>query len=239
MNTIKMFIFFVTSTSVFSQSYSPTTHQGVVVDHRYFSLSYVEEHEQAEWVYYHLIDTLLKKKVKRVDHFRTDPLVTTGSAALEDYENSNYDRGHLVPAADMVFSEKAMSASFLLSNVSPQEPSFNRGIWKKLEALVHSWVVAKKSLHIVTGPIFQNNKGYIGSNKVTVPGAYYKVIYANEDKKMIGFVLPNQATTLSLQNFVLSVDAIENLTKIDFFHQLDDAVETVLEAHKIADYKNF
>ena len=74
----------------------------------------------------------LKKKVKRVDYFRTDPLVTTGSAVLADYENSNYDRGHLVPAADMVFSEKAMSASFLLSNISPQEPSFNRGIWKKI-----------------------------------------------------------------------------------------------------------
>lgn len=224
---------------MFGQSYSPTTHQGVVVDHRYYSLSYVEEHEQAEWVYYHLVDTLLKKKVKRVDHFRTDPLVTTGSAVLADYENSNYDRGHLVPAADMVFSEKAMSASFLLSNISPQEPSFNRGIWKKLEALVHSWVVEKKSLHIVTGPIFQNNKGYIGSNKVTVPGAYYKVIYADKDQKMIGFVLPNQATKLSLQNFIVSVDAIEDLTKIDFFHQLDDAVETVLEAHRITNYKNF
>ena len=239
MSTTKIFIFFITTTSVFGQSYSPTTHQGVVVDHRYYSLSYVEEHEQAEWVCYHLVDTSLIKKVERKDHFRSDPLIITGSATLEDYKGSNYDRGHLAPAADMLFSERAMLTSFFLSNMSPQEPSFNRGIWKKLEALIRSWAVEKKSLHIVTGSIFENNKGYIGSNKVTVPGAYYKVIYADKDQKMIGFVLPNQATTSSLQNFIVSVDAIEDLTKIDFFHQLDDAVETVLEAHKITNYKNF
>ena len=77
MNTIKFFILLMVTTIVFSQSYPSTKYQGVVIDHRYYSLSYVEQHEQAEWEYYHFIDTLLNKNVKRVDHFRTDPLVTT------------------------------------------------------------------------------------------------------------------------------------------------------------------
>ena len=116
----------------------------------------------------------------------------------------------------MLFSEKAMSASFLLSNVSPKEPSFNRGIWKKLEALVRSWVVGKKSLHIVIGLIFQNNKGCIGSNEVTVPEAYYKVIYADENQKMIGFVFPNQAIKSSLQKFIFFV-SLKMLLKLKRF----------------------
>ena len=116
----------------------------------------------------------------------------------------------------MLFSEKAMSASFLLSNVSPKEPSFNRGIWKKLEALVRSWVVGKKSLHIVIGLIFQNNKGCIESNKVTVPEAYYKVIYADKNQKMIGFVFPNQAIKSSLQKFIFFV-SLKMLLKLKRF----------------------
>tara|TARA_B110000908_G_scaffold167917_1_gene221760 strand:+ start:812 stop:958 length:147 start_codon:yes stop_codon:yes gene_type:complete len=48
MNTIKFFILLMVTTIVFSQSYPSTKYQGVVIDHRYYSLSYVEQHEQAE-----------------------------------------------------------------------------------------------------------------------------------------------------------------------------------------------
>jgi endonuclease G len=50
-----------------------------------------------------------------------------------DYEKSGYDRGHLAPAADMGFSKITMAESFYYSNMSPQVPGFNRGIWKQLE----------------------------------------------------------------------------------------------------------
>ena len=41
---------------------------GEVVEHTYYSLSYVEEHEQAEWVHYKLNSTMLKGEVPRKKH---------------------------------------------------------------------------------------------------------------------------------------------------------------------------
>ena len=80
-----------------------------------------------------------QKKFKRKNDFRIDPVVKTVSATPADYRNSGYDRGHLCPAGDMAFSEIAMSESFYMSNISPQVPSFNRGIWKTLEQKVRDW----------------------------------------------------------------------------------------------------
>ena len=61
---------------------------------------------------------------ERTENFRPDPAVPSGSAQLNDYKNSGYDRGHLCPAGDMTFNEQAMSETFYLSNMSPQEPAF-------------------------------------------------------------------------------------------------------------------
>ncbi|KKK52962.1 hypothetical protein LCGC14_3099610, partial [marine sediment metagenome] len=84
---------------------------------------------------------------------RKDPHVSTGSATLSDYKGSGYDRGHIIPAADMKWSPDAMSASFFMSNMSPQDPSFNRGIWKKLEEQVREWAVGNREIYVVTGPV--------------------------------------------------------------------------------------
>jgi endonuclease G len=68
-----------------------------------------------------------------------------------DYTNSGFDRGHLAPAGDMKWSETAMDESFLMSNISPQKPAFNRGIWKKLEEKIRSWAIENDSIIVVTG----------------------------------------------------------------------------------------
>ena len=170
----------------------PISTTGQIIKHKYYNLSYSPQNKQAEWVFYLLTKANSSGGVKRKNNFRPDPLVSTGSASLDDYKNSGYDKGHLCPAGDMSFDSQAMSETFYLSNMSPQFPSFNRGIWKKLEDLVRKWAIDEDSLYIVTGPIFINNRGSIGPNKVTIPGFYYKVIYdPTGNKKMIGFIIPN------------------------------------------------
>jgi endonuclease G len=209
---------------------SPISTTGQIIKHKYYTLSYSKQNKQAEWVFYLLTKNNSLGAVERKNNFRPDPLVTTGSASLKDYSKSGYDKGHLCPAADMSFDSQAMSETFYLSNMSPQVPTFNRGIWKKLEELVRSWSLQEDSLYIVTGPIFLKNKQSIGPDKVTVPGYYYKVIYDPiGKKKMIGFILPNEKGSGQLSNYSVTVDSVEKITKIDFFHNLPDSLENRLE----------
>ncbi len=213
-----------------AQNYSPSsTHE--IVKHTYYTLGYDEGHEQAAWVCYTLTPTLLAVETKRTNDFREDSAISTGSASLADYRRSGYDRGHLCPAADMVRSPGAMSESFLMSNMSPQHPSFNRGGWKRLEEFVRE--VAKKSsiTYVVTGPVLSEALGSIGKNEVTIPAHYYKVFYQPEEDCMVAFVMPNEKIMQrDLMLYVVSVDSVEVLTGIDFFAELPDSLESSLES---------
>lgn len=202
---------------------------GELIRHTYYSLDYNELHEQPNWVCYRLTYDMIKGLASRADDFRADAAVSTGSAELEDYRGSGYDRGHLCPAADMKLSKEAMSETFFLSNMSPQNPSFNRGKWADLEAEFRSFIRDESdTLYIVTGPVFADNKGSVGKNQVTVPGFYYKAAYCPK-RGMIGYVMPNRKISETADVWVTSVDIIEALTGIDFFYQLPDESEEQLE----------
>ncbi len=202
---------------------------GEVVRHQCYILGYSEEHEQALWVYYTPCLGKGREKASRTNDFREDPAVETGSAVPEDYKSSGYDKGHLCPAGDMTLSPEAMSETFFMSNMSPQEPSFNRGIWKKLEEQVRAWGI-RETIWVVTGPVFKDFKGEIGANGVTVPGYYYKVVYSPSRREMIGFILPNEQSKRPIVDYVVSVDSVEVFTGLDFFSQLPDSLENRLEA---------
>jgi endonuclease G len=207
---------------------------GEVVKHTYYTLAYSEKNEQALWVFYLLTNNNFNSSIDRSDDFRADPLVKTGSATPADYKDSGTDRGHLCPAADMKIDENSISESFYMSNMSPQLPGFNRGTWNRLEALIREWVSIEDSLYIATGPVFKDNLGAIGANKVTIPGYYYKVIYdPTKEKKMIAFLLRNSEKSQKLQLNVVPTDSIEKLTGIDFFAGLPDEIENKLEKNTI------
>ena len=103
-----------------------TENEKSIVHHTAYSLLYSEEHEQAIWIAYELTSEETNKKFDRSDKFIVDPAIKTGSATTADYTGSGYDRGHLAPAADMSWSNQTMQESFYYSNMSPQDPSFNR-----------------------------------------------------------------------------------------------------------------
>jgi endonuclease G len=226
-------IFFSTSFASTAQELLPTSTTHQIVSHSFYTLSYSEKDEQAEWVYYILTTEMLKGKQPRTDDYRPDSTITTISAQLEDYRSSGYDRGHLCPAGDMKLNKTAMSESFYLSNCSPQDRDFNAGIWNDLENLVRSWALTSGRLYVVTAGVLTSTKGKIGSNGVTVPKYYYKVIYDPRGQgKMIAFLLPNENSTKPLQQFVVSVDSLESLTGIDFFPGLPDSIESLLESQR-------
>lgn len=198
-----------------------------------FALSYNEQHEQADWVAYELTVEEASGIFERTNNFQEDLTISTGSAILEDYKYSGYDRGHLIPAGDVQWSKEAMSASFLFSNISPQDPGFNRGGWRILESKVREWARDNKSVHVVTGPALkQGIIEVIGPNSVSVPNYYFKVIldYQQPELKGIGFIMPNQSLTGQIQDYAVTVDSVEVFTGFDFYSNLSDSIENELEA---------
>ena len=203
-----------------------------IVSHTGYTLSYNEEHEQADWVAYKLTASEVRAAMDRTNDYRADPKVRTGSASLHDYKGSGYDRGHLAPAADMKWSYTVMSESFYLSNMSPQKAGFNRGIWKGREAQVRQWAIDNSSVYVVTAGVLKSGLSSIGTNRVSVPRYYFKVIldYTEPEIKGIGFILPNESSKSSLKSYAVTIDEVESVTGIDFFYSLPDEVEKLVES---------
>jgi endonuclease G len=208
---------------------SPTD---ALVSHTYFVLNYSEDDEQAQWVAYVLTREHLNENwAERPNSFRPDPEVHTESATPRDYISSGYDKGHLCPAADMAFDAAAIDESFFMSNMSPQVPGFNGGIWRELEELTRDWARRFKRLYVVTGPVLTRpNLGQIGFSKVTVPAAYYKVLLAPDSDKAIAFILPNAASDRSVLDYACNIDKVEKETGIDFFPKILKGMDEELEA---------
>ncbi len=196
-----------------------------------FSLGYSYKYRQAVWVSYTLTsENLLTRQVRRKDQFRADPAVKRRPVRPKDYARSGYDKGHLAPAADMTYSVTSMNNSFLMTNISPQLPGCNRGIWKRLESQVRRWTLSEEKLYIITGPIFSRRPARMKKSRIPVPVAFYKVILdLTPPMKMIGFIVPNETSKRRLASFAVSVDEVERLTGYDFFSDLDDDIENHLE----------
>jgi endonuclease G len=151
--------------------------------------------------------------IERTDNFRADPDLLVGRRAeLEDCVGSGFDRGHMAPAGDLTWSQ-AMTESFYLSNIAPQNPSLNRSAWAKLEEEVRKWVLERVDLVVITGPVFGVGSTVIGASPVRVPVAFYKVIFDPFRREAVGFVYPNSPPAASnIFNYQLPIEQIEMTT---------------------------
>ncbi|GAB2580044.1 DNA/RNA non-specific endonuclease [Spirosoma areae] len=211
-----------------------STSDGELIRHEGYTLRYRDQYKVAEWVAYPLLAYEITGDANRKnEQFKPDPSVSTGTALPSDYTRSGYDRGHLAPAGDFKFSQRMMRETFLMSNITPQEPQFNRGIWSDLENQVRAWARRDNGLYVVTGPVLKRGLPTIGkANEVSVPEKFYKVVlYANKPSiRLIGFLLDNEPSDQSIKEFVVPVDQIEQLTGLDFFPKIPDDLEQKLES---------
>jgi len=220
------------SSSEFDDSFLPLSTTGAIVPHLYYTLSYVEAHEQAEWVAYELSkDHLLKNDWER-PYFVEDRDVNTKSADWRNYKKSGYDRGHLCPAGDRRFTYDAYHETFLTSNISPQNHEFNAGVWNSLEQKVRFWADMYDGVYVITGGVLKNGLETIGDERVSVPEEFYKIVMeASEGNyKAIAFLIPNEPTNRSFYDYVITIDAIEEKTAIDFFPNLSEAIQNKIES---------
>jgi len=210
----------------------PKSTTKAIVHHDFYTLSYNEKYEQAEWVAYELKKEQVSNSNFKRPFFIQDDKVISGSADWRNYKKSGYDKGHLCPAADREYNKKAYETTFLTSNISPQDHEFNSGIWNRLEEKIRYWAVKYDGVFVVTAGVLAPTLKTIGKEKVAVPNYFYKIVLdENQGKyRLIAFLIPNSASNKPLYDFVVSVDQIEKLTGIDFFPQLPDDIENQLES---------
>jgi endonuclease G, mitochondrial len=219
--------------------YLPSSTTSQIIKHKFYTLSYSEKHEQAEWVAYELKKTDIVYTNFQRPYFISDPGVKTGSANWKNYIRSGFDRGHLCPAADRKFTKEAFNETFFTSNVTPQRNDFNAGLWSRLEQKTRYWAKKYDGVYVVTGGVLSGDLKTIGNEKVSVPEFFYKVLLDNKNGayKVIAFLVPHKESDLPLYKFVVPIDRIEKVTGIDFFQKLPDALENSIEAR--ADYKEW
>lgn len=174
--------------------------------------------------------------------FKSDPdLPAEHRATLGDYKGSGYDRGHQAPAADFKSGQPMMDESFYLSNMAPQVGvGFNRGVWRQLEEYVRDLLPTRERLIVITGPVYQAPEinvpadKTIGANRVAVPAAFYKIVYPPRSERALSFLLPNRRLKgRQPREFRISVDAIEELTEIDFLAALPRRRQRQLESRVV------
>ena len=209
---VALFAFLLVSSPAFAASQCPTLYPNgkeVVVPNTVelcseFFVTVFDPKNNAN-VFSSEIETPRTNKVVRKNDFRADKRVTNGPTP-DDYTNTGYDRGHMTPAADSN-SDKQMSETFLMTNMTPQLPSVNRVAWRMLEDRVRSVPFT----HVITGAVYQYPAKTIGANKVPVPIALYKIAYFASGKQAVYYVDNIDKATVR----TVSVEEIEKQVGFD------------------------
>ncbi len=206
----------------------------VIIQYMGMTVSFNPDLHIPNWVAWELTADEAAGTEPRYDKFSADPDVD-GSASPRDYTSSGYDRGHMAPAGDMKWNEDAMRQTFFMTNICPQAGELNRGSWRKLEEKCRARTTRDSAVIIVCGPVLKGANpitGYIGDSKVAVPAKFFKVVlspYTNPPTA-IGFIMPNGSVAGGMQKCAMTVDEVERLTGHDFFSQLPDSIESVVES---------
>ena len=189
------------------------------------------------WVSYRLFDKAGTTSAgERPSDFDIDGR-TMAKVRSDEYTRSGYDRGHLAPnyAISRCYGRKAQLGTFLMSNVIPQRHEMNAGLWRHLEeraAVNYSGRFGE--VWVMTGPIFTSEPKTIGKG-VPVPDACFKIMIDETEGKIRtqAFVVPQDvAAGASLNQYLVSIDEVERLTKLDFLPGLKDEVESKIESIK-------
>ena len=215
----------------------------LVLTNRGYIVGYSETRKNPRWVCYKLSKVGEVGKAaanpERKNNFRADTRTKPPQVGPDAFEKLPYDRGHMAPSYGIGtrYGAIAQDETFLMSNMCPQAPSLNRGIWKNLEKKeADDFANGYGQVWIITGPIFSSNPKRIGKYGVEEPTAYFKIIVDKRDDakaRVLPFKIESTTTsTKNLNAFLTSVKSLEKLTGLDFFEQLPVQEQEELEKQK-------
>ena len=214
-------------------------------DYPTYSLEYSYKYKHSYWIAYRF-DNTTGGNVGRNEAYKPDPELPSQYAAKHnDYTNSGYTRGHLCASSDRQYSKEANQQTFYMSNISPQSGNgFNQSgsAWNTGEDKVHAWGYnisrSTDTLYVVKGGTIGEGmiKGYI-KNEIAIPKYFFMAVLfrSGDNYKAIGFYMPHEnlkddPDKKDPKKYLMSIDALEQETGIDFFHNLPDNIENTVEA---------
>jgi len=199
-----------------------------------YALGYNYSRKLADWVAYKLTKASFEGNVKRQNDFREDKDIPLEyQSHLEDYDEPIYDQGHLISSDSQDSSIKLNSETFLLSNMAPQLPGFNRAIWKGLENRERKWVKSKGELFVYVGMLFEGADIKYLNNNIPIPTHFYKIIYSPKTDESIAYLFPhNKISTKSLDEYLVSIDHIEIRSGHNYFDKMDDFEQLAIESNR-------
>ena len=164
-----------------------------------YLVGYDAQAKLPRFVTYELLPQNALGCVARTNAFTADQSVQNGPRP-DDYAGTGYDKGHMAPDGDLSWDQQVEYESFLMTNMSPQAGSLNRGIWKLLETSVRGWVVqGNQSYTIYVGGIYNAQDKKIGQG-VVVPHGFYKIVINNKTNEIAGWGFPHIAPYPNLGN---------------------------------------
>jgi len=197
-----------------------------------YALGYNFSRRSADWVAYRLTPGIHDDgNVDRQDDFREDEdLPFEFRTTPNDYEEPVFDQGHLAPSESLDDTIAMNSQTFLMSNMTPQRPRFNRNGWRGLENRERKWASARGEVFVYIGPIYEGQVEFIG-DRVPVPSHFFKVVYDPEENEAIAFLIPHQDfLTAELNDFLVSVDEVEQRSGLNLLSALPNATENAVES---------
>ncbi len=150
----------------------------------------------------------------RKDNFKPDPLLPKETNIGQDYVNSGYDRGHLMPAkSNQCQTTFVQDECFYYSNMAAQTHRLNAGDWKSLETLTREWAVKQDSVHVWAGNVGEIKR--IGGT--AVPKQCWKVVHIKATNEWFYFLFENDLSNPDgINNNKVLKEDIEKLTGLKF-----------------------
>jgi endonuclease G len=208
-----------------------------------FSLEYDCSKKHARWIAFRFDNRSGKTTTGRSEEpFQPDPSIDVQYQRVQaDFGRKGYDRGHICASADRLYSEEANIQTFYYTNMSPQKNDFNIGMWRELEAKVQIWGRSntfRDTLYVVKGGTIDKEDQILtfidNDRSKPVPKYYFMALLCKKGNgfKAIGFWLEHKSYSLpySLAPYAVTIDHLEELTGLNFFHHLPDKLENSVES---------
>ena len=221
---------------------------------RNYTVLYDQDKYAPLWVAYAMHRTTWKKILSgRSGSWGADPAIgLTQQTGLDNANGVGYSRGHMVSSNERQTTANQNEQTFYYTNQAPQfQNGFNGGLWSTMESdIVSHSPSGRDTLYVVTGVLYEESwynadpsrvrslPSGSGTLNVPVPSHFYKCLMKctfNASGDMTAaqgcaYIFTNVSHSgESYSSGITTIDAIEQRTGFDFFHNVPDSFETAAE----------